>query len=255
MKPPIVLTAFGTASKALETYSFMDTIIKERFSEHEVLWAYTSRIIRNKLKKKSDVTVKHPDAVLQELYSKGHKWAVVQSMHLICGHEFHRLVHESEQCKIRTSIGSPLLTYRNDYQEVSRALLLDEHLQSNESVVLVGHGTDHPAWTSYPALENILKHDYGPDVHVGVIGKQPPKEILIKKIVRSGARQVLLLPLMLVAGMHLEKDLTGNHNSWQSDFNKKNIFVKTETRGLGFNRKIIDIFINHIQDAIDKIPK
>jgi hypothetical protein len=30
MKPPIVLTAFGTTSKALETYFFMDTIIKRR---------------------------------------------------------------------------------------------------------------------------------------------------------------------------------------------------------------------------------
>ena len=51
MKPPIVLTAFGTTSKALETYSFMDTIIKRRFADHEVIWAYTSRIVRDKFKK------------------------------------------------------------------------------------------------------------------------------------------------------------------------------------------------------------
>ena len=104
MKPPIVLTAFGTASKALETYSFMDTIIKRRFADHEVKWAFTSRIVRDKLKKKSNLSIRHPDTILKELYDKGHKWAVVQSMHLVCGHEFYRLVDEVKKCKIRTTI-------------------------------------------------------------------------------------------------------------------------------------------------------
>ena len=99
MKPPIVLTAFGTASKALETYSFIDTIIKRKFADHEVMWAYTSRIIRDKLKKKSNLSIRHPDTILKELYDKGNKWAVVQSMHLICGHEFYRLVDETKKCE------------------------------------------------------------------------------------------------------------------------------------------------------------
>ena len=60
---------------------------------------------------------------------------------------------------------------------------------------------------------------------------------------------------MLVAGMHLEKDLTGDKDSWEKAFNEKNIFVKIEKKGLGFNKDVIDIFINHIQDAIDVIPQ
>jgi sirohydrochlorin cobaltochelatase len=255
MKPPIVLTAFGTASKALETYSFMDAIIKRRFADHEVMWAYTSRIVRDKLKKKSNLSISHPDTILKELYDKGHKWAVVQSMHLVCGHEFYRLVDETKKCKIRTTIGLPLLTSYNDYKAVGSALSIDEYLQQNESVILVGHGTDHPAWTAYPALENILKQDYGPDIHVCTIEKEPSRNQFIEKIVQTGVKQVILIPLMLVAGMHLEKDLTGDKDSWKKAFNEKNIFVKIEKKGLGFNKDVIDIFINHIQDAIDVIPQ
>jgi sirohydrochlorin cobaltochelatase len=254
MNPPIVLTAFGTTSKALETYSFMDSILKKRFFDHEIVWAYTSRIIRDKLKKRSNINIRHPDAILKDLYDKGNKWAVVQSMHLVCGHEFYRLVDETKKCKIRSSIGLPLLTSHDDYKAVSLALSIDDYLEQNEAVVLVGHGTDHPAWASYPALETVLQQIYGSDIHVGVIDKEPSKEQIIKKLVQKGVKQVLLLPFMLVAGMHLKKDLTGDKDSWEKAFNEKNIFVKIVKEGIGFNKKIIDIFADHIQDAIDIIP-
>ena len=253
MKPPIVLSAFGTSSKALDTYSFIDSIIKARFAGHEVVWAYTSRMIKQKLAQESNVQIKHPDAVLKKLYEKGHKRAVVQSMHLICGHEFYKLTDEARSAKIHTSIGMPLLTSCNDYKNVSLALSIDEYLQENEAVVLVGHGTQHHAWTSYPALENILKQNYGPDVHIGVIDTKFPKIHLIEKIDRTGAKQIILLPFMLVAGMHLKRDLTGSEDSWQNAFNAKNIFVKIEKQGIGYNKKIIEIFINHIQGALDRV--
>ena len=255
MKPPIVLTAFGTTSKALDTYSFMDSIIKARFPGHEILWAYTSRIVKHRLKKNLTAKIKHPDIVLKELYDKGHKWAVVQSMHLICGHEFYRLVDEAEKSKIRTSIGLPLLTSWEDYNKVSTALSLKKILHENQATILVGHGTDHPAWTSYLALETILKKEYGPDIHVGVIDKQPSKELLIEKIVRSGVRQVTLVPFMLVAGVHVEEDLKGDEDSWKKAFNEKDIAVMVEKKGVGYNKQIIELFINHIQHALDVIPQ
>jgi cobalamin biosynthesis Co2+ chelatase CbiK len=40
-----------------------------------------------------------------------------------------------------------------------------------------------------------------------------------------------------VAGMHLEKDLTGDKDSWEKAFNEKNIFVEIAKKGLGFVRQ------------------
>ena len=104
-------------------------------------------------------------------------------------------------------------------------------------------------------METILKEEYGPYIHVGVIDKKPSKELLIEKIVRSGVRQVVLVPFMLVAGVHVEEDLAGGEDSWEKAFNEKDILVTIKKKGIGYNKKIIEIFINHIQHALDIIPE
>ncbi|MCD4678561.1 MAG: sirohydrochlorin cobaltochelatase, partial [Desulfobacula sp.] len=79
--------------------------------------------------------------------------------------------------------------------------------------------------------------------------------LLIEKIVRSGIRQVTLVPFMLVAGVHVEEDLKGDEDSWKKAFNEKDIAVMVEKKGVGYNKQIIELFINHIQHALDVIPQ
>ena len=43
---PIVLAAFGTTSRAMDTYSQIDRVVKAAFPGHPVRWAYTSRMVR-----------------------------------------------------------------------------------------------------------------------------------------------------------------------------------------------------------------
>lgn len=254
MKPPIVLTAFGTTSKALDTYAYMDSVIKNAFKGHPVVWAYTSSIIQHRLKETTDVHLKDPETVLSELADQGHQQAVVQSMHLICGHEYYKMADKVQQVPgMQTSIGMPLLTAVDDYHAVGRALAIEELLQENEAVVLVGHGTRHPSWTSYPALENILQTTFGPDVHVVVIERNQSKNDAIDKIVKTGAQQIAMVPFMLVAGMHFKRDLTGGPDSWEAAFHEKNIFTTLKQEGVGYNKKVIDIFIHHIQDALSQL--
>ena len=85
---PIVLAAFGTTSKAMDTYSHIDRIIRTAFPDHPVHWAYTSRMVRSHMNAKRRANLKTPQQVLAELKRQGHSWAVVQSLHLINGHEF-----------------------------------------------------------------------------------------------------------------------------------------------------------------------
>lgn len=56
------------------------------------------------------------------LAEQGHPWVVMQSLHLICGHEFDRLISERENADIRSSIGLPLLTSHMDYKKTATAL-------------------------------------------------------------------------------------------------------------------------------------
>ena len=158
MKTPIVITAFGTTTKAVDTYDYMDKIIRERFPDHETRWSYTSRMVRNLVKEKQKIELKSTKEVLTELEDEGYNQAVVQSLHVLCGTEFHRLINETKQCRIRTSIGLPLLSSPADYSAlITGADNIFSTPDNDEAVVLVGHGTEHPVWSSYIALEYLFR--------------------------------------------------------------------------------------------------
>ena len=45
---PIILAAFGTAAKTRASYEFLGNHIKHQFPDHEIFWAWSSRIIKDK---------------------------------------------------------------------------------------------------------------------------------------------------------------------------------------------------------------
>lgn len=253
-KPPIVLAAFGTSTRAMETYRVIDAAVRIAFPGHSVTWAYTSRIVRGHLRKHGHADMKGPRRILEELGHKGHEWAVVQSLHLICGHEFYRLVDDVKHSPVRTSMGLPLLTAVGDYHDVAAAILANHPNVSGTASVLVGHGTDHPAWSAYPALAQIIREAGGPHVFMATIEGESSRERTIAEVVHSGARHVHLIPLMLVAGVHMQEDIAGDEDSWKQAFLEAGFSVTVESRGLGRHPAVIDIFLRHIRDALEVIP-
>ncbi|MCK4385866.1 MAG: sirohydrochlorin cobaltochelatase, partial [candidate division Zixibacteria bacterium] len=253
-KIPIVMTAFGTTTRAAETYSFIDKVCRDHFPDHEILWAYTSRTVRDLVKKKKGIELKSPKRVLTELEKKDHRNAVIQSLHLLCGKEFHILVEEAKQCRIRTAIGLPLLSSPGDYYAVITELgNTFPPLSKREAIVMVGHGTDHPIWSSYIALHHMLRERFGPNIYMGVIEGNPSREDIVEAVKKSGIKKVRLIPFMLIAGLHVQEDLAGDEDSWKTAFKEKGISVSIETKGLGFQRGIIEIFCRHIQVGLDVV--
>ena len=254
-KIPILLSAFGTTSKAISTYSFIEDIVKKKFPGHEVLWSYSSRMVKDRIKKKSNIELKHPHQVLSELKSRGFAWVAVQSMHLMCGHEFYRLVDEAKECDIRTSIGLPLLYSPIDYKKVLSVINYLIPSGKEDAVVFIGHGTDHPAWATYAALLNMLRESGKSNAYVGVVEEgHASMEEVVRAVSLAGYKHVRLVPLMLVAGVHFMEDIAGDEDSWKTAFEAKNISVSLEQNGLGLSSSIIEIFCQHIHDALDIIP-
>lgn len=254
MKTPIVIAAFGTTTKALETYSLINQRLTERFPDNEIFWSYSSRMVKDWIKKSQNIDLKHPHQVLFELKEKGYTWAVVQSLHLLNGHEFYRLVDESQNCDIRTSIGLPLLSSPEDFNKAITALQDSFPIHEDEALVMVGHGTDHPCWSVYVALNQMLREKLGSKIFTGVVEGYPAQEKIVEDVKKAGYKKVRIIPFMLVAGVHFHEDLAGNEDSWKSAFEKEKIFVTLEKKGLGSYPGIIDIFSKHIQEALDVIP-
>jgi sirohydrochlorin cobaltochelatase len=250
---PIVLAAFGTTTRAMDTYSFIDRAVKAAFAGHPVKWAYTSRRVRSHAAEHRGATLKNPQQVLAELARDGRDWAVVQSLHLICGHEFYRLVDEVKDSAVRTSMGLPLLAAPQDFRDIAAAVLQSCSANPAAATVLIGHGTDHPAWTAYPALAHMLEGGCG-NVYVATIEGESVMEQTVAEVAGAGARSVHLIPLMLVAGVHLQEDIAGDEDSWKQAFENAGMAVSVETEGLGKRPAVIDIFIRHIREALDMVP-
>ncbi|MCK5099575.1 MAG: sirohydrochlorin cobaltochelatase [Desulfobacteraceae bacterium] len=260
-KIPIIVTAFGTTAKAFATYEKMDKVFKNSFPNNPIYWAYSSRMVKRVLNKKNNRNLKDPLEIMDDLRSQGHKWVVLQSLHLICGHEFDRLVSERESIDIRSSIGLPLLTSQPDYVATAKALdpliakiSKNQNKCPDQAVVLVGHGTDHPAWSAYSAFEDILRQLYGSNIFTGVVEGYPEMEVTLQRIKTAGFKKVCIIPFMLVAGVHFNEDLTQEEDSWQKTFECNNIAVSVVNHGIGEIDMISGIYCQHMIDALNVIP-
>ncbi len=256
MNVPIVLTAFGTTTRAMETYDVMDGVFREAFPETDIRWAYSSRMVRDRVRALRNIDFRHPHELLADLAAEGRRWAVVQSLHIMCGHEFYRLIEEIRDCAVRTSVGLPLLASFRDYARVARILENDGERSADEALVLVGHGTDHPSWSCYLAMNQVFAETVGTGAHVGMIEGEclSPDEVL-ERVLTAGHKRVLVAPMMLVAGIHFKEDITGGDDSWQAMFEKAGISVRIAHRGLGLNPAIVRVFCDHAREALDAIPR
>lgn len=255
MKLPIVLAAFGTTTSAWQSYTVFDEHIRAAFPGHEVHWAFSSRMVRDFSQQRHGRKGKGPGEILEELQARGFEWAVVQSLHLLAGHEFYRLVEEVRACRIRTAMGLPLFWAPEDY----RAFLDDlapklDAAGNEEAIILVGHGTDHPSWATYLALQYLLSRQFGNQVYIGVLEGHPSRQEVIAEVIRSGMKGVQLLPLMLVAGRHVQEDLAGPEDSWKTSMEEAGLTVTLDATGLLHYPGVIKIFRDHIVNALNVIP-
>ncbi|MEW6658933.1 MAG: sirohydrochlorin cobaltochelatase [Thermodesulfobacteriota bacterium] len=255
IKVPIVLVAFGTTTSARQSYALLEEHIRAAFPGREVHWAFSSRMVRDFSRQRHGRKGKGPAEVLEELRARGFEWAVVQSLHLLAGHEFYRLVAEVQTCRLRTAMGLPLLWAPEDYHAFLEALTdrLDV-AGDEEAIILAGHGTDHASWVTYLGLQYLLSQRFGPQVYIGVLEGRPSRQEVVAQVIRSGLKQVRLLPLMLVAGRHVQEDLAGPEDSWKTSLEAAGLTVTLEAVGLLSYPGVIKIFQDHIAQALDAIP-
>ncbi len=250
MGVPIVMAAFGTTTRAMSTYTVLDGALRAVFPEHEIHWAYTSRMVKERLKARHDHP--SPGEALDRLDREGHSWAVVQSVLLVCGHEFYRLAETAGRSPVRCAMGLPLLTSPEDCHAMALALTPLFEKDPEEAVALVGHGTDHPAWSMYTALGWMLREIHGPRAFVGVVEEgYPPRGRIVEDVVKNGFRAVRLAPLLLAAGVHFSEDLVSGGDSWKSAFETRGLHVRLETEGIGANPGVAALLAGHVRQALD----
>lgn len=144
----------------------------------------------------------------------------------------------------------PLFFSFNDYQTILDLLSPLIMADPQQAVLLVGHGTRHPVWPAYLALENLLQKRFGPRVFIGVVEHYPDTTDIEERICAAGYRKVLMIPFFLVAGVHFHRDMMGaGEHSWRNRLEKNGLEVEPVNEGIGFLPGIGELVVQHINDA------
>jgi len=245
--PAILLAAVGTASDAGRTvYDHIEGQVHLRFPDHPVVWAFTSRPIRERLARQGVPTPAPAEAIAQ-LRSQGQQRIVLQSLHVLAGDDYTQVVAAVED-DADIALGVSLLADAGDIDPVLDALA--EDLCPDRPCVLVAHG--HPADVHVAhllaALDTQLADRWPNAVVASLTG--PPGLDNFQRLGRipQGSIQVRFIPFMLTQGRHWERDVVGPSPS--SLVSRLDI-RQFETRpALGWNPKILDIFFSHLENAL-----
>ncbi len=95
------------------------------------------------------------------------------------------------------------------------------------------------------------------NVFIGTVEGEPEEtscESVIEKIKAAGYKNVVLRPLMVVAGDHANNDMAGDDDdSWKSQFEAADAFdnIETQIAGLGEIKEIQQLYVAHTKAAMD----
>ncbi len=272
----IALVTYGTLnSQAWNTYEKIRSDYVKAFPGADVRLAFTSDFIKRVLSEKQGIFFHDTLSVLAELRNQGCRNVVAQFLHLIPGSEFQRMaslvqVHGPKNLLEKSlsgnlEIGMPLLFSLEDCMKVSKALQPEfqvtkiggqDHDTENSAYpsdvafVLMGHGTTGPADRFYSLMARVLENDHK-NVFLGTLEGFPGIDEVLSQTKKSGAKKVVLMPFLLVAGGHALEDLAGDSaKSWMGVFDREGFHTEVILKGLGENDGVIDIFIEHTRKAV-----
>jgi len=283
-KKAIVIACFGTTyPQTLIDILDIKESIQKAFPDAKVRLAFTSNIIRRIWQKRRHDPkyknvpeeiryVKSPLATIADLQDEGYKTIIVQPTHLYAGEEFADLtsyIRALNQIKTikpkympfhKLVLGRPILgmpgpqhDYHIDLEIAAKALRDDVEFakKRNAALVYMGHGNEFYSTGAYIELQQTMRKMY-PDVKIfiGTVEGFPTLEDVIKGLVHTRVKRVVLKPLMIVAGDHARNDMAGDDkDSWKNRIKAKGIEVIPVIKGLGEKKSIRQILIQHIKDA------
>ena len=257
-KKAILVVSFGTSYNDTreKTIDAIEQEIADAFPDYEVRRAFTSQTIIDKLGERDGLEIDNVTGAMERLVDDGFGTVICQPTHVMNGLEYDDMVAEVSAFagNFETlKFGTPLLNSSEDYQLVAQALVKNVPTsEDDEAVVLMGHGTEHFANAAYAALDYTLKDQGNSQYIVGTVESYPGLEQVQKQVEALGAKKVILAPLMIVAGDHATNDMASDEEgSWKMEFKKAGYEVDIVLKGLGEYPEIREIYVSHVQQAID----
>lgn len=276
----LLVVSFGTSfnDSRVQDIGGIEKALQEANPDWSVRRAFTAQIIINHVQARDGEKIDNVDQALQRAVDNGVKNLVVQPTHLMHGAEYDELVEALDNYKDKfetVTVAEPLLgevgadasVINDDKKAVAEAITseavttagfdsLDAAKEAGTAFVFMGHGTSHSAKVSYSQMASQMQELGYDNVFIGTVEGEPEEtacENVIESVKAAGYKNVVLRPLMVVAGDHANNDMAGDdEDSWKSQFEASGAFDKIDCQisGLGGIAAIQEIYVAHTADAI-----
>ena len=243
MKKAILVTSFGTSHRDTreKCLDLIQREVEEKYGSENVERAYTSRIIRRIIEKNEGIHIFDQEEGLKALKDRGFEKIITMSLHILDGMEYSKLDDKFGK------ISKPLLADDEDFEKIVENKEFND-LEGNDAIVFMGHGTESEADYAYQKLqEEYLKAGKNNIFIATVEGKVTIKDV-IEKMKGKGFRNILLKPLMIVAGDHAKNDMSSDdEDSWKTILKNEGYEVTSVLKGMGEYEFIRKMFMDKLE--------
>ncbi len=254
-KRGILIVSFGTSIREVEERCIRPVIdaVKARFSDYHVEEAITSEIIRRKLAS-GGRTVYNPAEMVRIMADNGFTHLIVQPLLFMKGHEFDKKIskplHALEDLFEEFIIGDPVLSADDDFRLMAWIIRQTTAVAGDETVILMGHGTDHSSNSVYCKLQRELNRTHE-NIYIATVEGSPVLDDILETLVKKSIKRVHLFPLMLVAGDHARNDMAGDdEESWVNILRRSGIEAIPHLIGMGESVLLHNLVLGHIEKCL-----
>ena len=279
----LLVVSFGTSfnDSRAEDVKGIEDALAEAYPDWSVRRAFTAQIIINHVEARYDEVIDNMQQALDRAVENGVKNLVVQPTHLMHGAEYDEMTEAINGYKDKfesVAIAEPMLgevgddatVINDDKKAVAQAITdeackeagfdsMDAAAEAGTAFVFMGHGTSHTANITYDQMQTQMENLGFKNAFIGTVEGKPEDtacDKVIEKVKEAGYKNVVLRPLMVVAGDHANNDMAGDdEDSWKSQFVASGNFenVDTQIAGLGRIEAVEQLYVDHTKAAIDSI--
>ena len=277
----LLVVSFGTSfndSRVADIKGIEDAL-QTAYPDWSVRRAFTAQIIINHIQARDGEKIDNMTQALDRAVANGVKNLVVQPTHLMHGAEYDEMCEAIEAYKDQfesVSIAEPMLgevgsdatVINADKEAVAKAITaaavseagfesLEAARDAGTAFVFMGHGTAHVAKVTYSQMQTQMQNLGYENVFIGTVEGEPEEtsaEAVIEAVKAAGYTNVVLRPLMVVAGDHANNDMAGSDDdSWKTMFEAAGFTVDCQIHGLGEIADVQALYVAHTKAAIDAL--
>ena len=279
----LLVVSFGTSfnDSRAEDVKGIEDALAAAYPDWSVRRAFTAQIIINHVQARDNEVIDNMQQALDRAVANGVKNLVVQPTHLMHGAEYDEMTEAIDGYKDKfesVAIAEPMLgevgddaTVINDDKTAVAQAITDEACKvagfddmkaaadAGTAFVFMGHGTSHTANVTYDQMQAQMDDLGFTNAFIGTVEGEPEDtacDKVIEKVKEAGFKNVILRPLMVVAGDHANNDMAGDdEDSWKSQFVASGNFdnVDCQIEGLGRIAAVEDLYVAHTKAAIDSL--